>query len=49
MLKHHCKIFGDQDTTGEITMMTNTDIQGFPRDRKNMSIHDIVKEIKEQD
>jgi hypothetical protein len=49
VLKHHNKMFGHQDNKKILREMTYSEIQGFPKDKKNQSIHDIVREIQIED
>ena len=47
VLKHHKKMFGYKDDKAKMRQLTHTDIQGFPKDKKDQSIHDILQEIRE--
>lgn len=49
VLKHHQKMLVDGDDKETLKMYTYTDIQGFPKDKKNATIHDIVEEVKKDD
>lgn len=46
VLKHHNKMFGHADNKKYVTEMTFTPIQGFPRSKKDQTIHEIVREIR---
>ena len=48
MLKHHKKMFGYKDDKANMQKMTITEIQGFPKDKKDQSIYDILAEIHEE-
>lgn len=47
MREQHLKMFGDKKSPGKnvIGDMTEEPIQGFPRDKKDQEIEDILKEI----
>ena len=45
-LKYHMKIFGGQEKSNIIETMTSKKVQGFPKNKKDQSIHQIVQEIK---
>lgn len=49
VLKHHRKMFGSDDNKRELEKATKAKIQGFPKDEKEKTIHEIVKEIKDQE
>ena len=40
-------MFGYKDDKVKMKQLTLTDIQGFPKDKKDQSIHDILNEIRE--
>ena len=49
VLKHHRKMFGIDDNKEQLKDATMTKIQGFPKDQKEKTIHQIVEEIQEQE
>ena len=49
VLKHHQRMFNEPDKKKMITEFTFTDIQGFPKNKKDQTIQQIVKEIRNQD
>ena len=46
VLKHHRKMFGSEDNKEQLKNATLSKIQGFPKDQKDKTIHEIVDEIK---
>ena len=41
-------MFGYKDDKVKMRQMTHTEIQGFPKDKKDQSIYDILNEIREE-
>ena len=39
-------MFGQSDNRAKTREMTLKDIQGFPKDKKNQTIHEIVRDIR---
>lgn len=44
VLKHHTKMFNNNQSSEIIKKATSTPIQGFPQDKKNITIHQMVAE-----
>lgn len=49
VLRHHNKLFSSQGSSDVIKQATLTDIQGFPKDKREVTIYDMVQEVKRDD
>jgi hypothetical protein len=48
-MRHHKKLLAKEDNDEKLQTATLTDIQGFPQHRKDVTIYEMVEEVKRDD